>query len=125
MTSEELLNEIKTIMGGVLLSANGKDGNFRPIKWTTRQQCYNVLGKIQTLLETDKVTIPIGGIVGGEKREMSGEMVRKMNERERELFVKFHPGATTEDWLNIFRSLNDEIEELMKNSNTKDHDKED
>ena len=125
MTSEELLNEIKTIMGVVLLSANGKDGNFRPIKWTTRQQCYNVLGKIQTLLETDKVTIPIGGIVGGEKRELRGEMVRQMNEREKELFLKFYHGATIGDWLNIIRSLNEEIEELMKNINTKDHDKED
>ena len=125
MTSDELLNEIKTIMGSVLLSANGKDGNFRPIKWTTRQQCYNVLGKIQTLLETNKVKIPIGGIVGGEKRELRGEMVRQMNESEREIFMKCYSNATTEDWLNICRSLNDEIEERMKNLNTKDHDKKD
>ena len=58
MTSEKLLNEIKTIMGGVLLSANGKDGNFRPIKWTTRQQCYNALGKIQEILGTNRITLP-------------------------------------------------------------------
>ena len=125
MTSEELLNEIKTIMGGVLLSENGKDGNFRPIKGTTKEKCYNVLGKIQTLLETNKVTIPKGGIVGGEKREQRGEMVRQMNESEKEIFMKIYYGATIGDWLNIRRSLDEEIEELMKNLNTKEHDKED
>ena len=125
MTSEELLNEIKTIMGGVLLSANGEDGNFRPIKWTTRQQCYNVLGRIQTILETNKVKIPIGGIIGVEKRELRGEMVRQMDEREKEIFMKHYPNATTEDWLNIRRSLNEEIEDQIKNLITKNHDKED
>lgn len=44
-----------------------------------------------------------------------------MNEREKEIFMKFYPGATTEDWLNLRRSLNEEIDELMKNLNTKDY----
>ena len=35
-----------------------RDGvNFRPIKGTTKQQCYNVLGKIQSLLKTNVVNI--------------------------------------------------------------------
>lgn len=121
MNNEELLDEIRKAMETVLLTNNGKDGNFRPVKWTTRQQCYNVLGKIQTLLETNKVTIPKGGIVGGEKRELRGEMVRQMNEREKEIFMKLYLGLTTEDWLNICRSLNDEIEDRMKNLNEKDY----
>lgn len=35
---------------------HSRDGvNFRPIKGTTKQQCYNVLGKIQSLLKTNVV----------------------------------------------------------------------
>lgn len=48
-----------------------------------------------------------------------------LNEREKEIFMKFYPNATTEDWINISRSLEDEIEEQMKKLNTKDHDQED
>lgn len=48
-----------------------------------------------------------------------------LNEREKEIFMKFYPNATTEDWLNIRRSLNEEIEDQIKNLITKDHDKED
>ena len=55
MNNEELLDEIRKAMETVLLTNNGKDGNFRPIKGTTKEKCYNVLGKIQTLLETNKV----------------------------------------------------------------------
>jgi hypothetical protein len=58
MNNEELLDEIRKAMETVLLTNNGKDGNFRPIKWTTRQQCYNTLGKIQELLQTNRITIP-------------------------------------------------------------------
>ena len=37
---------------------HSRDGvNFRPIKGTTKQQCYNVLGKIQSLLKTNVVNI--------------------------------------------------------------------
>ena len=55
MNNEELLDEIRKAMETVLLTNNGKDLNFRPIKGTTKEKCYNVLGKIQTLLETNKV----------------------------------------------------------------------
>lgn len=55
MNNEELLDEIRKAMETVLLTNNGKDGSFRPIKGTTKEKCYNVLGKIQTLLETNKV----------------------------------------------------------------------
>lgn len=38
---------------------HSRDGvNFRPIKGTTKQQCYNVLGEIQSLLKTNVVNIP-------------------------------------------------------------------
>lgn len=57
MTNEEILNAIKEAMWTVLLTNNGKNGSFRPIKGTTKEMCYNVLGKIQTLLETNKVKI--------------------------------------------------------------------
>lgn len=46
-------------------------------------------------------------------------MVRQMNEREKEFFVKFYHGATIGDCLNINLSLNEEIEERMKNLNKK------
>lgn len=48
---------IKQEMEKILLSPNGKDGNFRPIKGTTKTQCYNVLGKIQSILETNKCKV--------------------------------------------------------------------
>ena len=40
------------------LRYNEKDGNFRQIKGTTKTQCYNVLGKIQSILETNKCKLP-------------------------------------------------------------------
>lgn len=55
MNNEEKLKEIERIMRSVLLTNNGKDGNFRPIKGTTKDECYNALGKIQTLLGTNIV----------------------------------------------------------------------
>ena len=57
MNNEDKLKEIERIMRSVLLTYNGKDGNFRPIKGTTKVDCYNALGNIQTLLETNKVTL--------------------------------------------------------------------
>lgn len=58
-----------------------------------------------------------GGIVGEEKRVPIGEMVREMKEKEKEIFMKCHPGATTEEWLNICDSLNEEIEKRLKLKN--------
>ena len=57
MNNEDKLKEIERIMRSVLLTDNGKNGNFRPIKGTTKDDCYNALGAIQTLLGTNKVTL--------------------------------------------------------------------
>lgn len=53
---ENEIKQIKSLMETILL--HSKDGvNFRPIKGTTKQQCYNVLGKIQSLLKTNVLKI--------------------------------------------------------------------
>lgn len=57
MNNEDKLKEIERIMRSVLLTDNGKDGNFRPIKGTTKVDCYNALGKIQTLLGTNIIML--------------------------------------------------------------------
>ena len=56
MNNEDKLKEIERIMRSVLLTDNGKYGNFRPIKGTTKEECYNALGKIQTLLGTNIIS---------------------------------------------------------------------
>ena len=60
---------------------------------------------------------PQGGIVGEKERDLLGEMVREMKEKEKEIFMKCHPGVTTEDWLNICQSIDKKIEELLKFKN--------
>lgn len=47
----EELEKIKELMKRLLLS--DKRGAWRPIKGTTKQQCYDVLGEIQTILKTN------------------------------------------------------------------------
>ena len=54
MTDTEKLDYITKLMRTILLTNNGEKG-YRPIKNTTRAECFNVLGKIQELLETNKV----------------------------------------------------------------------
>ena len=50
---EQKLDKIEELMGTILLTDNGVDGNYRPIKGTTRTQCMNVLGEIQNILKTN------------------------------------------------------------------------
>lgn len=54
---EHQVKLIRQEMEKILLSPNGKDGNFRPIKGTTKTQCYNVLGKIQSILKTNECKV--------------------------------------------------------------------
>lgn len=49
------LTIITNLMKTILLK--DCNGNYRPIKGTTKQDCYNVLGKIQDLLKTNCFTI--------------------------------------------------------------------
>ena len=48
-----VLNGIKEVMSHLLFS--DKSGKFRPIKGTTKQDCYDALGEIQTILKTNEV----------------------------------------------------------------------
>lgn len=51
----EELEKIKEIMGHLLLCQTGKNGAWKPIKGTTKQQCYDALGAIQKILGTNVV----------------------------------------------------------------------
>lgn len=46
------LKEIEQLFWNTLLS--NQDGNYKPIKNTSKQQCYNILGKIQEILGSNK-----------------------------------------------------------------------
>lgn len=49
------LDEIYSLMKKLLLSNKGGLSSYRPIKNTTKTECYNVLGKIQELLQTNRI----------------------------------------------------------------------
>ena len=52
-----LINRIKQQMKTILMvSTNGK---YRPVKNSTKEQCYQILGNIQELLKTNIITISI------------------------------------------------------------------
>lgn len=53
MNNEEKLEEITKLMRKIGITDNGVGGNYRPIKDTTKTDCYNTLGKIQEILETN------------------------------------------------------------------------
>lgn len=111
--------ECETVFSAILVRPFSKSD--KAIYEEMMRQTFNKPKKRLVLNFDNRRTYPQGGIVGGEKREPLGEMVREMNEREKEIFMKCYPGATTEDWLNICRSLNEEIEERMKHLKTDSH----
>lgn len=50
---EDKIDEIKTLMEDILLSKD--ESRYIPIKNTTKQKCYNTLGLIQEILETNRM----------------------------------------------------------------------
>lgn len=50
---KRILTEIKTEMHKILMVGNGIDGKYRPVKNSSKQDCYQVLGKIQEILGTN------------------------------------------------------------------------
>ena len=50
---EEILNLIDKQMCTILLV--DIDGKYRPVKNTTKEECYQILGNIQELLQSHKV----------------------------------------------------------------------
>lgn len=59
MEDREKLSQIYSLMRNLLLCPNGVNSAYRSIKNTSRKQCYEVLGKIQEILETNKVYINV------------------------------------------------------------------
>lgn len=57
MTNDEKLEKIEKLMRTILMCPNGD--TYKPIKGTTKSDCYRVLGEIQSLLGTD--TAVVGG----------------------------------------------------------------
>lgn len=55
MTNEEKLEKIEKLMRTILMCPTGD--TYKPIKGTTKSDCYRVLGEIQRLLRTDIVEI--------------------------------------------------------------------
>lgn len=58
--NEKLHNEIQVIrqqMKTILMVSN--NGKYRPVKNSTKEQCYQILGNIQELLKTNIMTISI------------------------------------------------------------------
>ena len=51
MSDQEKLKQIRNILRNVLLVDNGVDNSPRPVKNTTKQECYDALYEIQELLE--------------------------------------------------------------------------
>ena len=51
MTNDEKLEKIGKLMRTILMCPNGD--TYKPIKGTTKSDCYRVLGEIQRLLGTD------------------------------------------------------------------------
>lgn len=49
-----LINRIKQQMKTILMAPT--DGNYRPVKNSTKKECYRVLGNIQELLKTNIIT---------------------------------------------------------------------
>lgn len=54
---KQTLTEIETEMRKILMVGNGIDGKYRPVKNSSKQDCYQVLGKIQEILGTNQIKI--------------------------------------------------------------------
>jgi hypothetical protein len=54
---KQTLAEIKAEMRKILMVGNGIDGKYRPVKNSSKQDCYQVLGKIQEILGTNQIKI--------------------------------------------------------------------
>ncbi|MBQ3948944.1 MAG: hypothetical protein II661_00575 [Bacteroidales bacterium] len=55
MTNDEKLEKIGKLMRTILMCPNGD--TYKPIKGTTKSDCYRVLGEIQSLLSTNDVEV--------------------------------------------------------------------
>lgn len=55
MTNDEKLEKIGKLMRTILMCPNGD--TYKPIKGTTKSDCYRVLGEIQSLLGTNIVEV--------------------------------------------------------------------
>ena len=53
----DLINRIKQQMKTILMVPT--NGKYRPVKNSTKEQCYQILGNIQELLKTNIMTISI------------------------------------------------------------------
>lgn len=47
------MNEIIKLMSTILMVPNRVNGTYRPVKNTSKNDCYNVLGQLQDILRTN------------------------------------------------------------------------